>query len=90
MWTVLLWILGVGTVAASILFIVLLFKNKQVRNKPVLMLKYICLALAPITLGLGRIVTDSDTGKDKAMCLGIFFLILTAAAAYLGDTKKDF
>ncbi len=89
MWSILIWVLGLGTIAVSILFVVMIFKNRSLRYKPLLALKYILLALSPLTLGLGRIVANTFTGRDKAMCLAILFLILSACSAYLADLKRE-
>ncbi len=91
MWTFLLWLAGVGTVALSILFIVLILKRNNINKKMLLLVKYLLIALAPLTWGIGVMVAGAQNaaGKDKAATLMMLLLMLAAAAAFLGDIRKD-
>ena len=89
MWGALVWILGLGITVLSVLFVVMLFKRQHVMNKPVKAIKFILLALAPVIWVIGRVVTETDDGKDKTMVLALLFILGAAAAAFLGDIKRD-
>lgn len=89
MWQALLWVFGIGAVILSVFFVVLLFKRKHVSQKPLKAAKYILIALVPLIWGIGRMVAESDAGRDKAGALAMLVLLLTAAASFLGDIRRD-
>jgi hypothetical protein len=89
MWGILVWILGIGITALSVLFVVMLFKRKHVMNKSIKAVKYMLLALAPVIWVIGRVVTETDDGRDKTMVLTLLFILGAAGAAFLGDIKRD-
>lgn len=88
MWQILLWVIGIATIACSVFFIVLIAKRKNFSDKIVKSLKYIFIALVPLVWGVGRMTAGADD-KYKAASLAMAMLILAAAAAFLGDIKKD-
>ena len=89
MWVILQWVLGIGIAVLSILFVVLIIRRESIEKKPILLIKYLLLALVPLTWGIGNCVAESDPGRYKAGCVGLLLLILAAAAAYWGDIRKD-
>ena len=56
-----------------------------------LLIKYVLIALAPLTWGIGVMVAGAQnaTGRDKAATLMLLLLMLASAAAFLGDIRKD-
>ena len=91
MWKFLLWLAGIGTCTLSILFIVLIIKRRNINKKMLLLAKYVLLALAPLTWGIGVMVAGAQNvaGRDKAASLMLLLLMLASAAAFLGDIRKD-
>ena len=90
MWQVLLWVLGIGTIACSVFFVVLIAKRKNMSDKTVKAVKYILIALVPLVWGIGIVIAGkNEAGRDKAASLAMLILLLAAVAAFLGDIKKD-
>ena len=91
MWGFVLWLAGVGTAALSILFIVLIIKRKNISKKVLLLVKYVLIASAPLTWGIGVMVAGAQNvaGRDKAATLMMVLLMLAVTAAFLGDIRKD-
>ena len=89
MWQALLWVAGIATAVVAIGAVVLIIKRQNLPKKAVLIPKYILIALAPLTWGIGTCVAESDPGREKASVIMMALLVLAAAAAFLGDIRRD-
>ena len=90
MWFAILWVLGIGTIACSIFFVVLIAKRKSMSDKTVKAVKYVLIALVPLVWAIGiGIAGASEVGQNKAASFAMGILLLAAVAAFFGDIKKD-
>ena len=89
MWQILFWVFGIGTIAGSILFFVLIIKRKNIGKKIVKAVKFVLIALVPLIWGIGRTIAESNAGRDKAGALAMLVLLLAAVASFFGDISRD-